>query len=286
VDPNLKTVRSITEEHVENRRRTGAKEGPLSESLRLGSKEIISLVGAGGKTTLMFRLARELAAGGKRVVTTTTTRILEPSPAESSRLFVSPERGEIGRFLNEHLCSDRHITVALERLGSGKLKGIPPDFVDELSRVEGIDFIIVEADGAAGHPVKAPREGEPVIPRSTTLTVALTGVDGLGMELKEENIFRSERVSHLTSLPRGSRMTERAMAVLVTHGEGILKGTPEASRIIVFLNKVDIVDGVEKGERIARSILDQGHAGIERILLGQLKEEPPVVRIFPGQESF
>jgi probable selenium-dependent hydroxylase accessory protein YqeC len=286
VDPNLKTILSITEEYVENRRGTGEREEVLSESLRLGPKEIISLVGAGGKTTLMFRLARELAAGGKRVVTTTTTRILEPSPTESSRLFVSPARDEIGRFLDQHLCSDRHITVAQERLGSGKLKGIPPDFVEELSRSEGIEYVIVEADGAAGHPVKAPREGEPVIPRNTTLTVALMGVDGLGVELREENIFRSERAAHLTGLALGSRMTEQALAVLITHAEGILKGTPEASRIIVFLNKVDIVDGVEKGERIARSILDQGHPGIERILLGQLKEESPVVRIFLGHQSF
>ncbi len=286
MDPDLKTIFSITEGFVENRREKGEDGGCLSESLRLGSKEIISLVGAGGKTTLMFRLAKELADKGKCVVTTTTTKILEPLPTESPRLFVSPKSEEIGRFLNEHLSSYRHITVAQERLESGKLKGVPPDFIEELSGFEKTDFLIVEADGAAGHPVKAPREGEPVIPRNTTLTVALAGVDGLGLELREENIFRSERVAQLTGLPLGSRMTEQAMAVLITHEKGILKGVPEASRIIVFLNKVDIIDGVEKGERIVRRVLDQGHPRIERIILGQLKKEPPVIKIFPGQCAF
>ncbi|MCF8109113.1 MAG: hypothetical protein K9J81_08985, partial [Desulfohalobiaceae bacterium] len=40
---------------------------------------IISLVGAGGKTSLMFQLAREIAARKQRVLTTTTTRIFSPT---------------------------------------------------------------------------------------------------------------------------------------------------------------------------------------------------------------
>ena len=246
----------------------------------MGKREIISLVGAGGKTTLMFRLAKELVLGGKRVVTTTTTRILEPLAEESPCLFVDPENEKIRLFLSKHLSSYRHITVAQERLGAGKLKGISSGFVQELSRSEGIDYLIVEADGAAGHPVKAPREGEPVIPSNTTLTVALSGVDGLGLELREENVFRSERVSQLTGLSPGSRMTEEAMAVLITHADGIFKGAPDSSRIVVFLNKVDILNGLEKAERIAKRILDRRHPRIERIILGQLRTEPPVVKVF------
>ena len=286
MEPDYKSFLSIGAGDVKTCRGTEEGQGSLLGSLRLGPKEIISLVGAGGKTTLMFRLARELVARGKRVVTTTTTRILEPSPTESPRLFVSPDCEEVGRFLREHLTFDRHITIAQERLGSGKLKGIPPDFVEDLSGFEEIDFLIVEADGAAGHPVKAPREWEPVIPRSSTLTVGVTGVDGLGLELREENIFRPERVAELTGLSRGDRVTEQAMADLITHERGILKGTPESSRIVVFLNKVDITGGVEKGERIARRILDKGHPGIERVVLGQLKREPPVIKVFTGDRSY
>jgi probable selenium-dependent hydroxylase accessory protein YqeC len=280
VDPNLKAVFPTIE--GDSRREKGMPEGRvlLSESLRLGKREIISLVGAGGKTTLMFRLARELVLGGQRVVTTTTTRILEPLAEESATLLVDSENERIRRFLIEHLSSYRHITVAQERLGAGKLKGISSGFVQELSRLEGIDYLIVEADGAAGHPVKAPREGEPVIPSNTTLTVALSGVDGLGLELREENVFRSERVAQLTGLSLGSRMTEEAMAVLITHSDGIFKGAPDSSRIVVFLNKVDILNGMEKAERIAQKILDQRHRRIERIILGQLKTEPPVVKVF------
>ncbi len=52
---------------------------PLSSLIRLPAKPLISIVGAGGKTTTMYTLAAELAAQGKRVVTTTTTNIYIPA---------------------------------------------------------------------------------------------------------------------------------------------------------------------------------------------------------------
>ncbi len=252
----------------------------LAESLGLGAREVISLVGAGGKTTLMFRLAKELVRSGKKVVTTTTTKILEPSPEQCRYPFVSSENGRIEEFVGEHLSSYRNITIAQERLESGKLKGLSPSFITELSNSDQIEYLIVEADGAAGRPVKAPREDEPVIPSSTTLVVALSGVDGMELELKDENIFRSEHVSRLTGLPLGSRMTDEAMAILVTHPDGIFRGAPVSARVVVFLNKVDILNGKERARRIARQILNQRHRQIERIVLGQLRGHPPVVEVF------
>jgi probable selenium-dependent hydroxylase accessory protein YqeC len=72
------------------------------------------------------------------------------------------------------------------------------------------------------------------------------------------------------------------MAILVNHPEGVFKGTPSRSRAVAFLNKVDIPNGVGKARRIAGKILEKKHKQIERIVLGQLKGEPPVVEvIFP-----
>ena len=130
--------------------------------------------------------------------------------------------------------------------------------------------------------MKAPRENEPVIPTSTTLIVALLGVDGLEMKLSEENVFQPERVSKITGIPMGERLTDEAMAILVTHPEGIFKGTPSSSRVVAFLNKVDIPNGVAKAKSVAHKILDKKHKQIGRIVLGQLKSEPPVAEvIFP-----
>jgi probable selenium-dependent hydroxylase accessory protein YqeC len=282
MDPDQKVIASIIEKFVKETPKEGGRVGVLTESLNLKTREVISLAGAGGKTTLMFRLAKELFLAGKKVVTTTTTKILEPASGETMSLFIDLDEKELKQFVYKHLDEYRHITLARERLESGKLKGVSSDLVNDLWRSNKIDYIIIETDGAAGRPVKAPREGEPVIPSSTTLVVAILGVDGVEREINEENVFQAERVSKMTGIPVGEKMTEEAMAVLVTHPEGIFKGAPSSSRVIAFINKVDIPNGVIKAKGIAQKVIDRKHPQIERVVLGQLRNEPPVVEvIFP-----
>ena len=280
MDPNQKIISSMIEKYTkENGRERGSV---LIDALGLKKREVISLTGAGGKTTLMFRLAKELFLAGKRVVTTTTTKILEPASGETISLFVHLDEKELKQFVYKHLDDYRHITIARERLESGKLKGISSDLVNDLGDSNKIDYVIIESDGAAGRPVKAPREGEPVIPSSTTLVVAILGVDGVEREINEENVFQAERVSEMTGIPVGKKMTGEAMAILVTHPKGIFKGAPPSSRVIAFLNKVDNPSRAIKAKEIAQKVIDRKHPQIERVVLGQLKNEPPVVEvIFP-----
>ncbi len=121
-------------------------------------------------------------------------------------------------------------------------------------------------------PLKRPREKEPVIPTSTTLVVAVLGMDGMGRELNEENVFQPERVSKMTGIPIGERLTDEAMSILMIHSGGIFKGAPSSSRVVAFLNKVDIPDGIAKAGSIAQKILKKRHRQIERMVLGQLKK--------------
>jgi probable selenium-dependent hydroxylase accessory protein YqeC len=282
MDANQKVIFSIIERFVKEGQKREGSVGFLTEALGIQTREVISLVGAGGKTTLMFRIAKELALNGKKVVTTTTTKILEPATGETSSLFIDSDEEKIKDFVGRHLVPYHPLTIARERLGSGKLKGVSPDLVDELWGSYDIDAIIIEADGAAGRSVKAPREWEPVIPSSTTLIVAILGVDGMEVKLNEENVFQPERVSKLTGIPMGERITEEAMAILMTHAEGVFKGAPSLSRVIAFLNKVDIPNGVARAKRIAQKIIENKNSQIERVVLGQLKNEPPVAEvIFP-----
>jgi len=282
MDPPQKVIYSIIEKFVKGTKGEEEQTYVLKESLGLKAREVISLVGAGGKTTLMFRLAKELVLYGKNVVTTTTTKILEPVSGETAFLFIDPDEVKIKQFVRYHLPQYHHVTIARERLESGKLKGVSSSLVNDLWSLPEIDYMIIEADGAAGRPVKAPRENEPVIPTNTTLVVAILGVEGVERELNEENVFQAGRVSKMTGIPMGGRMNDEAMAVLMTHPEGIFRGTPLSSRVVVFLNKVDILNGVEKAKGIALKIFEKKHPQIERIILGQLKNELPVAEvIFP-----
>jgi probable selenium-dependent hydroxylase accessory protein YqeC len=285
MDPNQKVVCSIIEKHVRRTREKGDGPHSLIESLDLRAREVISLVGAGGKTTLMFRLAKELLLAGEKVVTTTTTKILEPSSEETPNLLVHCEEGKLRQLALRHIDQFRHITLALERLESRKLKGISPDLVNLLCDSPEIDMMVIEADGAAGRPVKAPREWEPVIPSRTTLVIGLLGVDGVGKELNEENFFQAERISELTRTPMGGKMTCEGMAILMVHPQGIFKGAPRSSRRVAFVNKVDDPEGMIWGREIGKEILKKGSPQIERVILGRLKSEFPVAEVmFPSSE--
>jgi len=285
MDPNQKVVTSIIEKHIKGARKEGEGPHSLIESLDLRGREVVSLVGAGGKTTLMYCLAKELLLVGKKVVTTTTTKILEPSSEETPCLFVHSDEEKLRQLALQHIDQFRHITLAGERIDSKKLKGISPDLVSLLWNSPEIDMVIIEADGAAGRPAKAPREWEPVIPAHTTLVVGLLGVDGVGKELNEENLFQAERVSQLTGIPMGEKMTCEGMAMLMVHPQGIFKGTPHSSRKVAFINKVDVPGGMIWGREIGKEVLKTGFPQIEKVVLGQLKSEPPVAEVvFPSNE--
>ncbi len=227
----------------------------------------------------MFRLAKELVLKGKKVVTTTTTKIMEPTKEETLFLLVDQDEMAIKKLVYDQLGKQRQMTVVSERIGMGKLKGISLDCVEGLWELRDIDYLIIEADGAAGRPIKAPREKEPVIPPHTTMVVAILGVDGLGVELNEKNVFQPERISRLTGLDMEGRISEEAMAILMTHPEGVFKGTPESSRRVAFINKVDIQDGLKKAESIAKKIIEKKEFSDRKDHFRTGKKEPPVLKV-------
>jgi probable selenium-dependent hydroxylase accessory protein YqeC len=249
----------------------------LTEALGIRPGEVVSLVGGGGKTSIMFALAGELAAAGGSVVTTTTTKIFEPLPAETPLVMVAKDEAELLSRCLESLPRYRHITLATERLASGKLAGISPGLVERLAGIAAVSQVIVEADGAARRPLKAPNDTEPVIPGNTTLVVAVVGVDAVGSPLDEENVFRAGIAARLLGLSPGSALTPAAIATLITHRQGITKGSPQNARIIPFINKVDRDRGLERGRELAREIMAAGHPAIKYVLLGQARSAEPVV---------
>ncbi len=251
----------------------------LEEALNIKPGEVISLVGGGGKTTLMFALARELASGGESVITTTTTRILKPSSAESPLLLVEADEEQLLSALLQNVDRFRHITLASVKTSSGKLNGVGPEFVAKLAELNQVSYIIVEADGAARKSLKAPNPTEPVIPHNTSLVIPVVGIDAVGCRLTEGDVFRPEIVSKLLGLPLGEVISTESIASLLTHPQGIIKGSPTHARIIPFINKMDLDIGLSKGRDLANKILAIGHPQIEQVVLGQAQFPEPAVAV-------
>jgi probable selenium-dependent hydroxylase accessory protein YqeC len=217
---------------------------------------VISLVGGGGKTTAMFRLAHELKAQGKRVMVTTTTNIGVPEPGECDIAMLEgcPDLDELAAVPSGTIVC----------LGSGllqgeicKVKSVDPAFIDELNASGWFDCILVEADGAKRKPIKAPAPYEPVIPSSTAVAIGVIGLDALGKAIEEETVHRCELFCACTGKKPGERIDRESCIKLILSENGLFKGTPPASRKIVLLNKADTAELQTQAELIARELATQ-----------------------------
>ena len=253
----------------------------LREGLMLEDGGVVSLVGGGGKTTLMFKLARELSMAGEPVLTTTTTKIFEPSLDQAGGVILSDSVTNILDRAGEMLDRQLHLTTAVGKLPeSGKLYGFRPEIIGELWNAGLFQWIIVEADGAAGKPLKAPAAHEPVIPACTQRLVAMVGLNGVGQPLTERLVFRPAQFARLTGLRLGSNVTDSNIADVLIRNEGLFKDFRPEVRRIAFLNQADVGENFSTGQRVARILSRRKNTGLTRVVIGQILFDPPVLEVY------
>jgi probable selenium-dependent hydroxylase accessory protein YqeC len=227
---------------------------PLATGLGVRDREVVVLVGGGGKTTALFRLGRELLSIGKSVVVTTTTHIFAPGP-EADLETVLGSFDDTGLTESRAALARGHLPVLGTRLTpDGKLAGVAPEVVDQLAAQSDITHVVVEADGSAHKPFKAPMDYEPVVPSSTTLLIAVVGVDALGQRLDADHIHRPQRVAELSGAALGEPLAAEAIAAVLVHPLGPLRDAPPTARSLILLNKADTKEGLAAAGRIAQAI--------------------------------
>ena len=249
----------------------------LVSALDMGPRELVALVGGGGKTSLLFALAEELHQGKKRVVTSTTTKVRHREAQRSPCIVFTGSGPSWKDKLNEGLQNHGHVFLARGSLDSGKVDGISPSLVNEMYQEGGIDYIILEADGASGRPVKAPADHEPVIPSSSTKVVAMLGLEAIGAQMGPEVVFREDLFGKLTGLELGERLTPTVLASLFLKPEGLFKGTPSSAKRMVFINKQDLFSENKEAEELAGLILESELNNVERVVIGSILDRKYVV---------
>jgi len=246
----------------------------------LKEQGVISLVGAGGKTSLMFRLAQQLAADGDSVLTTTTTRIFEPTQDQSRCVILSESADSILKLTRDLLKDNLHLTAAAKRSQKeGKLVGLQPGIIGLIASSGLFRWIIVEADGAAGKPLKAPAEHEPLIPEASRWVIGLAGLSGVGKPLNEAWVFRPERFAKIAGISPEDSVTVEAISCALSHQQGIFKNSPTNAIRIVFLNQADVQGGMETGQQIARLLQKRKNPKLNAVIIGQVLSEQPVLKI-------
>lgn len=224
----------------------------LAGALGIERGDVVALVGAGGKSTALACLTRELAARDLRVIITTTTKIYHAQGQALGPLVLGNDlmalRAETAAALDAHgtaVVARRHLIAA------DKLQGLPPEWIAPLADLA--DVVLIEADGARGRSLKAPAAHEPVIPACATIVVPLAGLDALGQPLDETHVHRPERVR---AIAPEAALSPAALSAVMTSSQGGAKNLPDQARLIPFLNKADALDDLAPAWAAAQQMLD------------------------------
>ena len=253
----------------------------LSQALRIHDRDIIALAGGGGKTTLMFRLAGELAGRGRRVVTSMTTRIYasQMALAPASLVAVPGHEEELLAQLPVLLAAYGHVLVAgATRLEADKVAGVPPELLGRIAELPEVENVVIEADGSRRLPFKAPAEHEPVIPAATTVVVPMVGLDVLGRRLEAGSVHRAERVAGLAGVALGAVVTPAIIARVLAHAQGGARNVPPGARLVPFLNKVEDAATLAAAREIARALLAEPR--VDSVIIGALAQDDPVREVW------
>ena len=246
----------------------------LRDALGVTRGEMVSLIGAGVKTTTLFRLAKELRDLGGKVMVTTTTKIFKPTKPHIDRLFIVDDVQALVDVCAE-IAAPAIIGAGCAVDGEGKVLGMPTPWLDRLNRDGAFDAILVEADGAASRLLKIPADNEPVIPESCQAPVWIVAIKILGKPLTDEWVHRAARARDLLGLPAEARINEAVLLQLLQHKDGCLKGIPAASRKIALINQADSAAEMTAAQALGEKLHGLNFA---KVVITSYASAEPIIR--------
>jgi len=260
----------------------------ISESLRVKSGDVVAFIGAGGKTTLMFRLGREIASHGK-VLITTTTKIYHPSVIFPGDTF--PGATVLAATIEDAVAElrgrwqEQNIVV----LGAGqdqeqKLLGIPSLWFSLLQSAFPHCVILVEADGAAGRLLKGYLPHEPVVPTATTLVISVASLAALRKPLDASVVHRPEIVAESAGIALGDLLTPKIVAQAVEKGVQLAQGQAPSALHLVWLN-TGLAHGQAAGASLTDARMVARYLAPHRVVIGQATACRPLQEVWPPEHA-
>ncbi len=142
-------------------------------------KGITTIIGSGGKSTLIYTLAHQLSELGT-VLVTTTTHILDDNTYTTVRTNSTDDI---------KTAFETSLVVCVGTVAQDNKLSCPTLSFDVLSTLA--DFVLVEADGSRRLPLKVHADYEPVIPRGSNNIILVLGIDAVGKKV-QDSIHRYE----------------------------------------------------------------------------------------------
>lgn len=234
---------------------------------------LISVVGAGGKKSTLFRL---IAAHPGRIGITSTVY----TPPFRRRLgaevvIAGPE--ELPQAVAEATKDHLRVAYALFSDKPARFKGVPPQQVLAIHQSAGFEATFIKADGARLRWIKAPDQNEPQIPQPATTVVPVVSVRAIGQPLSGEVAHRWQRVARITGLAGGETITAIHIARLLASPQGALKNAGNGT-VIPVINMVES----RAQQSLATAAAEQALAltnRISHVVLAAMAKLQPVVAV-------
>ena len=248
----------------------------LAQALRVNSAACVAFIGAGGKTTAMFQVARELSKdnGKSPVIVTATSHLGVWQLGVANRHIVADTPGPIENL--EHGLSG--VTLITGEIDENRTKPLNDDLINWLQQFCGYHAIplLIEADGSRGKPLKGWADHEPPIPSFVTQVAHIAGLGGLGKSLTDENVHRPELFSRLSGLRIGEPITTNAFTQVLTHPQSGIKNIPAKARKAIVLNQADTHELQSAAQGMAQDLIP----AYDSVIISSLEQE----RIFAVHE--
>jgi len=242
----------------------------LKQKTRL---QVVTVIGTGGKTSLIWFLAPNLAlAQGRKILVTPTTKMLVPSP--DTRLY---DRyyglGGIAPVAATGVTLAGNFNKA-----TGKLESFQLDKLKNL--IKGYDLVLIEGDGSQGLPFKAWDSDEPVVPSFTNLTIGMLPLKDLGKPISEKLVHRLPLFLSLTGTSKGELITQEHLRQLITGrssrtGGSYLPGlfAKACGKKLLFLNQVEDKDSLRQAKELVDGLPSEFRSSLSGIIAGSIQQD-------------
>jgi probable selenium-dependent hydroxylase accessory protein YqeC len=239
---------------ISEERRQAAPSPVFSRALGLTPNEVVALIGCGGKTSLLWRLALENRT--RRVLVAATAKFRPPPP------------GLIDRVLEDGEPPGEGLNLFGRQVAEGKLSGLPTGWPERPDRQGGLTLL--EADGSRQLPLKGWADHEPALPAGVTMTVGLCTVGEIGRPYRPSRVHRPDIFQRLTGAVLGRPVTLEHVSAMISGAEGLFRRS--AGRKILLINQVESPESQTLAERLVAGLPDGFRRGLSLILAGSVRD--------------
>lgn len=216
----------------------------LINCFALKKHEVISIIGSGGKTSLLRYLAK--TTRHEKILTATTTKMGLPKEDDYDYLLTDPLTAIPAK---KGITMVGAVTKTPERskLSMSESSLFPKSFTD-------FDKVILESDGSKQLPLKGWADFEPVILPETTMTIGIVPITVLGLITAEETIHRLNLYLKMVKAEKGETVTIDHLVQLIEHPQGLF--AKAKGEKILYLNHADKKEELSAAKRLTEKLSD------------------------------